>query len=106
MCTPLDTVILTLIKTRYPGIPPAMAATVIKPEKEPEEGAENLPIFQAEEGTSDKALIMAIFPSTDPAVISYNLKGVTTECTDVDYKSVGEGSDTEELDSTEIAQIW
>ena len=38
-CTPLDTVILTLVKTRYPGIPLAMAATVIKPEKEPEEGA-------------------------------------------------------------------
>ena len=40
-CTPLDTVISTLIKMRHPGIPPAMAASVIKPEKEPEEGAES-----------------------------------------------------------------
>ena len=74
-----------------------MAATVIKPEKEPEEGAENIPTFQTEEGTSNKALIMAIFPSMDPAVISYNLKGASTECTDDDYESIGEGSDTEEL---------
>ena len=44
-CTPLDTVILTLVKTRYPGIPLVMAATVINPEKEPEEGAENIPMF-------------------------------------------------------------
>ena len=84
MCTPLDTVILTLVKTRYPGIPPVMTVTVIKPEKEQEDGAENLPTFPAEEGTSDKALITAIFPSMDPAVISYNLKGVTSECTDDD----------------------
>ena len=64
---------------RYPGIPLAMAATIIKPEKEPEEGTENLPTYQMEEGTSDKALVMEIFPSMDPAVISYNLKGATSE---------------------------
>ena len=83
-----------MVKTRYPGIPLAMAATVIKPEKEPEQGAETLPTFQTEEGTSDKALITVIFPSTDPAVISYNLKGASTECND-DNESIGEGSDAE-----------
>ena len=73
-CMPLDTIISPLVKTQYYDIPPVMAATVIKPEKEPEEGAENIPTFQVEEGTSDKALITVIFPSTDLAVISYNLK--------------------------------
>ena len=105
-CVPLDTIISTLVKTRYPGIPPAMAASIVKPEREPEEGAEIILTFKAEEGTSDKALITAIFPSTDLAVISYNLKGPSTERTDDDYESIGQGSDAEELDSTEIAQIW
>ena len=105
-CTPLDTVISTLVKTRDPSIPLVMAATVVKPEEEPEEGAENLPTFQTEECTSDKALITVIFSSTDPAVISYNLKGASTECADDDYESIGEGSYAEEIDSTEIAQIW
>ena len=96
----------TLVKTRYPGIPPAVAAHIVKLEEEPEEGAEALPVFHTEEGTSDKALVTAIFPSTDPAVLSYNLKGKAAECTDDDYKSVGDPDDEEELDLTQIAQIW
>ena len=78
-CTPLDTLISTLVKTRYPSITLAMAATIIKPEKESEEGTEDLPTYHIEEGTSDKALVIAIFPSMDPAVISYNLKGATSK---------------------------
>ena len=58
------------------------------------------------EPSSDKALITAIFPSTDLAVLSYNLKGKSAERKDVDYESVGSQSDEEELDSTQIAQIW
>ena len=105
-CTPLDTVVSTLIKTRYPHIPSTMVASIVKPEEESKEGAEPLPTYQTEEGTSDKALITALFPSMDPAVINYNLKKLSAECTDDDYESIGESSDTEELNSTEIAQIW
>ena len=105
-CMLLDTVVSTLVKMRYPGIPSAMAATTIKPEEESEKAGESMSTFQAEEGTSDKALIMAIFPSTDPAVINYNLKKLSAEHTDDDYESIGEGSDTEELDSIDTAQIW
>ena len=57
------------------------------------------------ESSSGKALVTAIFPSTDPAVLSYNLKGKAAERKDEEYKSVGSESD-EELDSTQIAQIW
>ena len=60
-------------------------------------------MFHTEEGTSEKALVTAIFPRTDPAVLNYNLKLAAAERRDDDYKSVG---DTEELDSTQIAQIW
>ena len=101
-CTPLDTLITTHVNTRYPRIPSTVAASIVKPE----EGAEDLPAYQLEEGTSNKALVTAIFPSTDPAVLSYNMKGTAAECTDADYDSVHDVSDTEELDSTEIAQIW
>ena len=34
------------------------------------------------------------------------MKGTAAERTDADYDSVHDVSDTEELDSTEIAQIW
>ena len=78
---------------------------IVKLEEEPEEGAEDLSMFHTEEGTSDKALVTAIFPSTDPAVLSYNLKGKAAEHTD-DYESMGDPDDDEELDSTQIAQIW
>lgn len=106
ICEPLDTLISSKVQMGYPGIPPAVAAVIIKPEKEPEEGTKDLPIYHTEEGTSEKALVTAIFLSTDPAVISYNLKRATAERTDDDYESVGDISDTEELDSTKIAQIW
>ena len=101
-CTPLDTLITTLVNTRYPRIPSAGAASIVKSE----EDTENLPAYQLEEGTSNKALMTAIFPSTDPAVLSYNMKGTAAERTDEDYDSVHDVSDTEELDSIEIAQIW
>ena len=48
----------------------------------------------------------AIFPTSDLAVLNYNLKGAAAERTDDDYESVGDVSDTEELDSTQSAQIW
>ena len=68
-CTPLDTVVSTLIKTRYPGIPSAMAALLLyKPERRIRRKVLIfMPMFQTEEGTSDKALITAIFPSIDPS---------------------------------------
>ena len=53
--------------------------------------------------TSEKALVTAIFPSTDPVVLNYNLKEKSTERTDEDYISIGDESDVEELDSIEIA---
>ena len=71
---------------------------------QPEEGAIEVPPLS--EPSSDKTLITAIFPSTDPAVLSYNLKGKAAERKDEDYESVGSQSDEEELDSTQIAQIW
>ena len=86
-----------------------MATSIVKPEGELEKAVESMPTFQAEKGTSDKALIMAIFLSTDPAVINYNLKKPSVEHTDDDYESIGEGSDTEEIDSVEIlkfGEIW
>ena len=64
------------------GIPPAIAATVIKPEENPEEDAKDLSIFHTEEGTSEKALVTAICPSTEPAVFNHNLKGASAERTD------------------------
>ena len=51
-CMPLDTLITTLVNTRYPRIPSTVAASIVKPE----EGAEDLPAYQLEEGTSNKAL--------------------------------------------------
>ena len=93
-----------LIKTHYPGIPSDMISHIVQPEEQPEEGAfEVLPIS---EPSSDKALITAIFLSTDPAVLSYNLKGKAAERKDEEYESVGSESNEEELDSTQIAQIW
>ena len=77
-----------------------------KPEEESKEDADVLPIYHTEGGTSDKALVTAIFPSTDPAVINYNFKKPSAECTDEDYESIWESSDAEEIDSIEIAQIW
>ena len=58
------------------------------------------------ESSSDKALITAIFPSLDLAVLAYNLKGKAAERKDEEYESVGSESNEEELDSTQIAQIW
>ena len=51
-------------------------------------------------------MITAIFPSSDPAVLSCNLEGKAAEREDVDYESIGSESDGGELDSTQIAQIW
>ena len=101
---PMDQVMKQLVKVRYPGIPPAVASQLIQPEDQPEEGAIEVPPIS--EPSIDKALITAIFPSTDPAVLSYNLKGKAAERKDEDYESVGSQSDEEELDSTQIAQIW
>ena len=101
---PMDQVMKHLVKVRYPGIPPAVASQLIQPEDQPEEGALEVPPFM--ESSSDRALITAIFPSTDPAVLSYNLKGKAAERKDEEYKSVGSESDEEELDSTQIVQIW
>ena len=105
-CMPLDKIVSSLIKTRYPHIPSTMVTSIVKPEEESKEGIDILPTYQTEEGMSNKALITAIFPSMDPTVINYNLKKPSAECTDEDYESIGEGSDTEEIDSIEIAQIW
>ena len=70
---PMDQVMKQLVKVRYLGIPPAVASQLIQPE----EGAIEVPPIS--EPSSDKALITAIFPSTDPAVLSYNLKGKAAE---------------------------
>ena len=57
----------TLIKTRYPPIPAEVVKAVVKSESEEQE--------ELSSGvTSEKALVTAIFPSTDPVVLSYNLK--------------------------------
>ena len=101
---PMDHVMKHLVKVRYPGIPPAVASQLIQPEDQPEEGALEVPPFT--ESSSDKVLVTAIFPSTDPAVLSYNLKGKAAERKDEEYKSIHSESDEEELDSTQIAQIW
>ena len=74
---PIDHVMKHLVKVRYPGIPPAVAAQIVQPEEEPEEGVVDIPPFQ--ESSSNKALVTAIFPSTDLAVLSYNLKGKAAE---------------------------
>ena len=89
----------TLIKTRYPPIPTEVVKAIVK--SEVEEQQESSPTI-----TSEKALVTAIFPSTDPVVLNYNLKGKSAERTDEDYISIGDESDVDELDSTEIAQIW
>ena len=101
---PIDQVMKQLVKVRYLGMPSAVASQLIQPEDQPEEGAIEVPPIS--EPSSDKALITAIFLSTDPAVLSYNLKGKAAERKDEDYESVGSQSDEEELDSTQIAQIW
>ena len=80
---PMDQVMKHLVKVRYPRIPPAVASQLVQPE----EGAVEVPLFT--ETSSDKALITAIFPSTDPAVLSYNLKGKVAEREDKEYESVG-----------------
>ena len=101
---PMDQVMKQLVKVRYLGIPPDVVSQLVQPENQPEEGA--LEVLPFTESSSDKALVMAIFPSTDPAVLSCNLKGKAAERKDEEYKSVGSESDEEELDSTQIAQIW
>ena len=101
---PMDQVMKHLVKVRYLGIPTAVVSQLIQPENQPEEEAVEVPPIS--EPSSDKALITAIFPSTDPAVLSYNLKGKAAQRKDDDYESVGSQSDEEELDSTQIAQIW
>ena len=100
---PSDHVMKHLVKVRYLGIPPAVALQLVQLEDQPEEGAVEVPPFT--ESSSDKALITAIFPSSDLAVLSYNLKGKAAEREDDEYKSVGSESDEDELDSTQIAQI-
>ena len=89
----------SLIKTHYPPIPTEVVKAIVKPEVE--EQQESSPTF-----TSEKALVTAIFPSTNQVVFNYNLKGKSAERTDEDYISIGDESDIDELDSTEIAQIW
>ena len=101
---PMDQVMKQLIKKHYPGIPSNIISHVVQPEELSEEGVVEVP--PVSESSSDKALVTAIFPSTDPAVLSYNLKGKAAERMDKDYESVGSQSDEEELDSTQIAQIW
>ena len=101
---PIDYVMKHLVKVRYLGIPPAVAYQLVQPEDQPEEGAVKVPPFT--ESSSDKALITAIFPSSDLAVLSYNLKGKAAEREDDEYESVGSESNEDELDSTQIAQIW
>ena len=101
---PMNHVMKHSVKVRYPGIPPAVASQLIQPDDQPEEGAIEVPLFT--ESSSDKALVTVIFASTDPAVLTYNLKGKAAERKDGEYESVGSESNKEELDSTQIAQIW
>ena len=61
--------------------PPAVTAAIIKPVGKPEEAAKDLPVYHAEGDTSDKALVTVIFPSSDPAVLAYNLKGQAAQHT-------------------------
>ena len=95
---PIDQVMKHLVKVRYLGIPPAVVSQLIQPEDQPEEGLVEVPSIS--EPSSDKALITAIFLSTDLAVLSCNLKGKAAERKYEDYESVGSQSDEEELDST------
>ena len=39
-------------------------------------------------------------------MLSYNLKGKAAERKDEEYELVGSESDDEDLDSTQVAQIW
>ena len=106
-CMPLDRVVSTLVKARYPRIPSTIVTSKVKPEEESKEDADVLPVYHTEGGTSDKVLVTAIFPSKDPAVINYNLKKKpSAERTNEDYKNIGESSDAEEIDSIKIVQIW
>ena len=80
----------TLIKTCYPPIPEEVVKAVIK--SEVEEQQESSPTI-----SSEKALVTAIFPSTDPVVLNYDLKEKSVERTDEDYISIGDESDVDEL---------
>ena len=77
-----------------------MASQLIQPEDQPEEGSVDVPVFTG--GSSDNALLTAIFPSSNLAVLSYNLKGKAAEREDDDYESIGSESDEGEIDSTQI----
>ena len=68
ICEPVDTLMQSLIKTHYPPIPTEVVKAIVKPEVK--EQQESSPTF-----TSEKALVTAIFPSMDPVVLNYNLKG-------------------------------
>ena len=46
---PLDKVVSTLIKTRYPHIPSTMVASIVKPKEESKEGTDILPTYQTED---------------------------------------------------------
>ena len=74
---PIYQVMKQLIKKHYPGISSDMVSHVVQPEEQSEEGVVEVP--PVSEPSSDKALVTAIFPSTDPAVLSYNLKGKAAE---------------------------
>ena len=100
----IDHVVKHLVKVRYPGIPPVVASLLVQSEDQPEEGAIEVPTFT--ESSSNKALLTAIFLSSDPAILSYNLKGKAAEREGDDYESIGSESDEGELDSTQMAQIW
>ena len=67
ICEPLDTLISSKVQMGYPGIPPAVATAIIKPEKEPEEGTKDLPIYHTEEGTSEKRTCDSNFPKHRPS---------------------------------------
>ena len=98
---PMDHVMKQLMKM---FIYANVASHIIQPEDQPEQGAIEVPPFT--DSSSEKALVTAIFPSTDPAVLSYNLKGKAAERKDEEYESIGSESNEEELDPTQIAQIW
>ena len=100
VCEPVDTLMQTLVKSRYSGIPSNIIGAVVKPEIE-EVQPTNINL-----SNRGRALVTAIFPSTDPAVLQYNLKGKAAERTDDNYESIGDISNEEELDLTQIAQIW
>ena len=93
---PMDHVMKQLMKM---FIYANVASHIIQPEDQPEQGAIEVPPFT--DSSSDKALVTAIFPSTDPAVLSYNLKGKVAERKDEEYESIGSESNEEELDPTQ-----